>query len=188
MTYWWIVATSFCKEEKGFLLHILGCFLSVYFLGWQPVCQVTENQQTISFCHFCLCFLALQYVFWFGFQLGISPPFEQMWNDKLCFTLYFRQSHAWSQWKSGSRRALPSEEFEVIANTLQAHMKAHGKLILKPLSYLTMHSRDDLTAVTFLWVLRELHLTQVSLLWPICEINQLAHHAVVSVSSLWSHC
>ena len=43
-----------------------------------------------------------------------------------------------------------SEEFELTANTVQAHMKPHGKLILKPLSYLTMHSRDDLTAVTSL--------------------------------------
>ena len=49
-----------------------------------------------------------------------------------------------------------------------------------------MHSRDDLTAVTSWWVPRELHLTQVSLMWPICEINQLAHHVVVAVSSLWS--
>ena len=45
---------------------------------------------------------------------------------------------------------LPSEEFELTANTLQAHMKPHGKLILKPLIYLTAHSSDDLTAVTFL--------------------------------------
>ena len=44
----------------------------------------------------------------------------------------------------------PSEEFELTANTLQAHMKTHGKLILKPLIYLTAHSGDDLTAVTFL--------------------------------------
>ena len=46
--------------------------------------------------------------------------------------------------------AIPSEEFELTANTLQAHMKPHGKLILKPLIYLTVHSRDDLTPVTFL--------------------------------------
>ena len=58
----------------------------------------------------------------------------------------------------------PSEEFELTANTLQAHMKPHGKLILKPLSYLTMHSQDDLTAVTFLWVLHEFAAHTVSLL------------------------
>ena len=45
---------------------------------------------------------------------------------------------------------LPSEEFELTANTLQAHMKPYGKLILNPLIYLTAHSCDDLTAVTFL--------------------------------------
>ena len=45
---------------------------------------------------------------------------------------------------------LPSEEYELRAKTLQARMKPHGKLILKPLIYLTAHSRDDLTAVTFL--------------------------------------
>ena len=55
---------------------------------------------------------------------------------------------------------MPSEEFELTANTLQAHMKPHGKLILKPLIYVTMLSLDDLTAVTFLLVLRELHLTR----------------------------
>ena len=45
---------------------------------------------------------------------------------------------------------LPSEEFELTAKTLQARMKPHGKLILKPLIYLTAQSRHDLTAVTFL--------------------------------------
>ena len=39
----------------------------------------------------------------------------------------------------------PSEEFEFTANTLQAHMKTHCKLILKPLIYLTANSQDDLT-------------------------------------------
>ena len=34
----------------------------------------------------------------------------------------------------------PSEELELTANTLQAHMKPHGKLIFKPLIYLTAHS------------------------------------------------
>ena len=79
---------------------------------------------------------------------------------------------------------IPSEELKLTANTLQAHMKPHGKLILKPLIYLTAHSRDDLTAVTFLWVLRELHLTHMSLLWPICETNRWAQQAVIAVWSL----
>ena len=73
-------------------------------------------------------------------------------------------------------RGFPSEEFELTANTLQVHMKPHG--ILKPLIYLTAHSWDDLTAVTFLWVLREFASYTVSLLWPVCEINQWAQHAV----------
>ena len=34
----------------------------------------------------------------------------------------------------------PSEEFKLTANSLQAHMKPHGKLILKSLNYLTAHS------------------------------------------------
>ena len=58
----------------------------------------------------------------------------------------------------------PSEEFKLTASTQRAHMKSHGKLVLKPLSYLTMHSRDDLTAVTFLRVLREFASRTVSLL------------------------
>ena len=46
---------------------------------------------------------------------------------------------------------LPSEEFELTANTLWAHMKTHGKLVLKPLIYLKANSQDMLT----LWVLHE---------------------------------
>ena len=42
-------------------------------------------------------------------------------------------------------RLSPSEEFELTANTLQAHMKPFGKLILKPLICLTANSQDDLT-------------------------------------------
>ena len=40
---------------------------------------------------------------------------------------------------------VPSEEFELTANTRWAHMKTHGKLILKPLIYLTANSQEDLT-------------------------------------------
>ena len=40
---------------------------------------------------------------------------------------------------------MPSEVFELIANTLQAHRKTHCKLILKPLIYLTNNSQDELT-------------------------------------------
>ena len=39
----------------------------------------------------------------------------------------------------------PSEEFQFIASTLQAHMKTHVKLILKPLIYHTANFLDDLT-------------------------------------------
>ena len=39
----------------------------------------------------------------------------------------------------------PSKEFELTAKTLQAHMKTHSKLILKPLIYYTANSQDDLT-------------------------------------------
>ena len=40
---------------------------------------------------------------------------------------------------------LPSEEFEVTANSPSAHIETHGKLILRTLSYLTVNSQDELT-------------------------------------------
>ena len=36
------------------------------------------------------------------------------------------------------------EEFELTANALGAHIKSHGGLILRTLSYLTVNSQDDL--------------------------------------------
>ena len=42
-------------------------------------------------------------------------------------------------------RELSSEEFELTANTLKAHMRPHGKLILMPLIYNTANSGEDLT-------------------------------------------
>ena len=41
--------------------------------------------------------------------------------------------------------ALPGEKIEFTANILQSLMKTHGKLILKPLIYLTANSQDELT-------------------------------------------
>ena len=38
---------------------------------------------------------------------------------------------------------MPSEEFEVIANSLGAHIETHRKLIMRTLSYLTVNSQDD---------------------------------------------
>ena len=38
---------------------------------------------------------------------------------------------------------VPSEEFELKANSLGPHIKNHGKLILRTLSYLTVKSKDD---------------------------------------------
>ena len=37
----------------------------------------------------------------------------------------------------------PSEEFELTANPLGAHIETHGGLILRTLSYLTVNSQDD---------------------------------------------
>ena len=37
----------------------------------------------------------------------------------------------------------PSEEFELTANSMRAHIETHRKLILRTLSYLTVNSRDD---------------------------------------------
>ena len=39
--------------------------------------------------------------------------------------------------------AIPSEEFELTANSLGAHFESHGKGILRTLSYLTVNSLDD---------------------------------------------
>ena len=48
-----------------------------------------------------------------------------------------------------------SEEFELTANSLGAHIETHGGLILRTLSYLTVNSQDGShceLAVSFLWV------------------------------------
>ena len=37
----------------------------------------------------------------------------------------------------------PSEEFELTANSLGAHIETYGKLIFRTLSYLTVNSQDD---------------------------------------------
>ena len=37
----------------------------------------------------------------------------------------------------------PSEEFELTANSLGAHIETPGGLILRTLSYLTVNSQDD---------------------------------------------
>ena len=37
----------------------------------------------------------------------------------------------------------PSEEFELTANSLSAHIETHGKLILRTLNYPTVNSQDD---------------------------------------------
>ena len=39
----------------------------------------------------------------------------------------------------------PSEEFELTANSLGAHIETQGKLILRTPSYLTVNSQDELT-------------------------------------------
>ena len=39
----------------------------------------------------------------------------------------------------------PSEEFELTAKSIKAHIETHGGLILKTLSYLTVNSQDELT-------------------------------------------
>ena len=38
---------------------------------------------------------------------------------------------------------IPSEEFELTANSLGTHIETHGKLILRILDYLTVNSQDD---------------------------------------------
>ena len=41
------------------------------------------------------------------------------------------------------KKRSPPSEFELTAKTLRAHIINHGKLILKPLIYLTVNSPDD---------------------------------------------
>ena len=38
---------------------------------------------------------------------------------------------------------IPSEEFELTANSMGAHIETHRKLILRTLSYLTVNSQDN---------------------------------------------
>ena len=48
-----------------------------------------------------------------------------------------------------------SEEFLLTANSLEAHIETHGKLILRKFSYLTVNSQDDShceLAVSFLCI------------------------------------
>ena len=50
---------------------------------------------------------------------------------------------------------LPSEEYELTANSLGAHMKVtesspsivHGELILRTFIYLTVYSQDEITVI-----------------------------------------
>ena len=39
--------------------------------------------------------------------------------------------------------SIPSEEFEITANSLGAHIESHSGLMLRTLSYLTVNSQDD---------------------------------------------
>ena len=41
------------------------------------------------------------------------------------------------------RRWQPREEFQLTANSLEAQIETHGKLILRTLSYLIVNSQDD---------------------------------------------
>ena len=59
-----------------------------------------------------------------------------------CITILNIQ-HSWAG--PNLQGGVPSEEFELTANTLQAPMKTDGRLILKPLIYHTANSPDDLT-------------------------------------------
>ena len=46
--------------------------------------------------------------------------------------------------ETGTDRGIPtSEEFELTANSLGAHIETHGGLILRTISKLTVNSQDD---------------------------------------------
>ena len=70
--------------------------------------------------------------------------------------------------------SLPSEEFELTANSLVAHMKVtdsspgmgHGELILRSFVWLTEYSQDEIT-VSLLWAFREFATFTVSSLLPL---------------------
>ena len=100
-----------------------------------------------------------------------------------------------TEWKNKSTwiaEKLPSEEFELTANSLRAHIETHGGLILRTLSYLTVDSQDEshcVLAVNFPWVCNSHHVLTVSYLWdqpmsPTCSgSNELT--AILLLTSRW---
>ena len=75
-----------------------------------------------------------------------------------------------------ANKSNPSEEFELTANSLGAHIETHGGLILGTLSWLTVNSQDELT----LWACCELSMSFQLTQWSQC------YHCTVS-SLGWSH-
>ena len=49
----------------------------------------------------------------------------------------------WNNMILVGQSSLPSEEFELTANSLGAHIETHCGLILRTLGYLTVNSQDD---------------------------------------------
>ena len=95
----------------------------------------------------------------------IRKPVWYVWVE----TNFYPNWQADPLWNHGSLRetfSLPSEESELTANMLWAHMKTHGKLILKPLICLTANSQDELT----LWACCEPSVSLQLTPWACCEL------------------
>ena len=93
----------------------------------------------------------------------------------------YQQQTTGSIQKLNNNIQLLSIPVKVWANTII--QRAH-------LIFLLAHSELTRSAhtVSLLWALSEFTTHNVTLLWAIREINWRAHHAVVAVSQLWSHC
>ena len=72
-------------------------------------------------------------------------------------------------------RKLPSEEFELTANSLGAHIETHGGLFLGH-SVTSQWTHKMTHIVSLLWAFHEFATHMVNLLCAIREITQWAHH------------
>ena len=126
-----------------------------------------------------------RYLEWLGFYDHKGHP----WILFLFFSWY------WS---------LPSEEFELIANSLSFHIETQRKLILRTLNYLRVSSQDDShceLSVSFPWVCNSHGELALSYLWyhtmsspwdGSSELTMQTHRKFTASSKcepiLWVHC
>ena len=78
-------------------------------------------------------------------QKNLCDEFVQLKesSQKPSYTLIYYEDTLQGILGRGGGGSIFSEEFELIANSLGAHIETHGTLILRTLSYLTVNSLDD---------------------------------------------